>query len=114
MGIFEAFSEFKESKEIDDFIESFLKLQAQINNPTKDGMIEALSGAQKIAHQEITKVEKDQGDVFYMPWSCFQEKELYRKLTQYQQGLYNHAVNKFGEEIIKKILEERTKTNQNQ
>ena len=113
MGIFETFSESKESKEIDDFIESFFKLQAQINNPTKDGMIEALSGAQKIAHQEITKVEKNQGDVFYMPWSCFQEKELYRKLAQYQQGLYIHAVNKFGEEVVKKLLKERNKADQN-
>lgn len=104
MEIFETLGEAKESKEINDFLKSFFKLQAQINNPSKDGMIAALSEAQDIAHQEITQVEKSQGDVFYMPWSCFQEKDLYRKLTQYQQGLYNHAKNKFGEEVVKKLL----------
>lgn len=104
MGIFETLGESKESKEINDFLESFFKLQAQINNPTRDGMIAALSKAQNVARHEITMVEKSQGDIYPMPWSGFQDEDLYRKLLQYQQGLYNHAVNKFGEEIAKKLL----------
>ena len=114
MGIFETFSESKESKEIDEFIESFFKLQAQINNPTRDGMVAALSTAQNVARQEITMIEKNQGDIYQMPWSSFQYNDLYRKLSQYQQGLYIHAVNKFGEEVIKQLIKERIKANQNQ
>lgn len=102
----------KEAKEAKELIDKFFKLQAQINNPTRFGMIDALSDAQNVARQEITSLEKSQGDIYQMAWSSFPDHDLYRKLSQYQQGLYNHAVNKFGEEIIKTILEERPKTNQ--
>lgn len=102
----ESFERLKDTKEIKDFIESYRKLQVQISNPTREGMIEALSNAQNVAHQEITIIEKQQGDIYPMLWSNFPNDDLYRKLTQYQQGLFYHAVNKFGEEIVKKILKE--------
>ena len=104
MEIFETFSEFKESKEIDEFIESFFKLQAQINNPTRDGMIEALLGAKKIAPQEISMLEQRQGEIYPTSSDNFSFDDLYRKLKQYRQGLYNHAVNKLGEEVVKNLL----------
>lgn len=99
----------KEVREIEDIIEQYSKLQAQINNPTKEGMIEALSDAQNVARQEITMLEHSQGDIYPTRWSDIPYNDLYRKLVQYQQGLYNHAVNKFGEEVFKKLLKEHIK-----
>jgi len=73
------------------------------------GMIDA----QNVARQEITSLEQRQGDICPMPWTSFPDRDLYRKLAQYQQGLYNHAVNKLGEEVFKKLLAEYEKS-QNQ
>ena len=100
----------KEAKEIAEFIEAFRKLQIQINNPTRDGMIEALSSAQDVASQEITELEISQGDIYPTLWLNFQDGDLYRKLSQYLQGLYNHAVKKLGEKAAKELF----KTSQNQ
>lgn len=109
----ERISETKETKEAIELLEKYFKLQAQINNPTRFGMIDALSGAQNVARPEITSLEQSQGDIYPMPWTSFQDRDLYRKLVQYQQGLYNHAVNKLGEEAFKKLLTEYAKS-QNQ
>lgn len=110
----ESSEKFNDAKEMGELIEKYLKLQEQKNNPTKDGMIEALSGAQNVARQEIIMLEQSQGDIYPMLWSDFPYNDLYRKLSQYQQGLYNHAVNKLGEEAFKKLLKEHAKTSQNQ
>lgn len=108
----ERFDDAKGAKEIKELIEKYFKLQDQINNPTKDGMIEALSGAQNVAPQEITMLEHSQGDIYPTLWSDFPYNDLYRKLTQYQHGLYIHAVNKLGEEDFKKMLKEHVKEDQ--
>ena len=108
MNVIERFNEAKEAKEAMELVEKFFKLQAQINNPTRLGMIDALTDAQNIARQEITSLEQSQGDIYPMPWTSFQDKDLYRKLGQYQQGLYNHAVNKLGEETFKNLLAKYT------
>ena len=105
----EKMNEAKEAKEIYDLINSYLKLQDQLKNPTRFGMIEALSSAQNVARQEITDLEKQQGDIYPMLWTDFQDQDLYRKLRQYQQGLYRRAVNRLGEEAFKKIVKEYTK-----
>ena len=92
--------------EIKVLIEKYFRLQEQIDNPTRDGMIKALSDAQDIAYIEITALEMSQGDIDHTPWSDLQDYDLYRKLPQYKQGLYNHAVNIVGEETFKYMLEE--------
>ena len=114
MDNFEVFNDAKEAKEIGEFIAAFSKLQAQINNPTRDGMVNALSDAQKVASQEITSLEHSQGEVYLTPWSCIPDSVLYDKLFQYQQGLYNHAVNKFGEELGKELIKQCTKASHDQ
>lgn len=114
MENFERLDNIKEAKEIEDFIEKYCKLQAQIDNPTRTGMIDALSGAQKVARQEITMLEQRQGDIYPTLWSDIPYDDLYRKLSQYQQGLYIHAVNKFGEEKFKTLLKEHAKVGQKQ
>lgn len=110
----EGFSVGKETEEIEKFVEAYFKLQAQINDPTREGMIKALSDAQGVAGQEIAGLERSQGETQPTPWSCIPYDYLYRKLTQYQQGLRIHAVKKFGEETIEKLLKEHSKTIQNQ
>lgn len=104
----------KDAKEIEEFIKACRKLQEQINNPTRDGMIEALSTAQGIAGQEITELEISQGDIYPTLWLNFQDGDLYRKLSQYQQGLYNHVVKKLGGKATKELLKDYIKANQSQ
>lgn len=102
----------KEAKEIRELVEKYLKLQAQIIKPTRDGMIEALSGAQTVAGQEISALERSQGEVYLTPWENIPDNYLYCKLVQYQRGLYNHAVKKLGEEAFKRLLKEYATINQ--
>ena len=92
--------------EVKELIEKYFRLQEQIDNPTKDGMIKALSGAQSIAYDEIIALEMSQGDIERRPWSDLQDFDLYRKLPKYKQGIYNYAVKKVGEETFKYMLEE--------
>ena len=96
-----------ELKEAKDLIEKFKKLQAQKENPTREGMIKALSEAQQVAGNEIVEVEHMQGDVIPMLWSDFPDADLYRKLTQYQQGIYNHCLKKFGQEVVDKLMDQK-------
>ena len=93
-------------EEIKDLIEKYFRLQEQIDNPSRDGMIKALTSAQRIAHDEITAIEENEGDIAQMPWSDLEDYDLYRKLPQYKQGLYNYAVSRVGEETFKYLLEE--------
>ena len=103
------FNDAKEAKEIGEIIEIYFKLQAQINNPTREGMIEALSEARRIAPQEISMREYNQGETCFTPWSNIPDEYLYSKLGQSQQGLYFHSVKKFGEIKVKNSLEKYAK-----
>ena len=94
----------KEIKEIEDFIKAFMKLEAQKRNPTNDGMIDALKDALKIATAEIRNVESSRNEITPTPWDKIPYDVLYGKLLEYQQGMYLHAVNKYGEELVKKRL----------
>lgn len=110
----EEINENKESKEIEEFIQAYCEIENQIKNPTRNGMIKALSDAQKVAYNEIAALEKSQGNIYRKPWSDFPTQDLFCKLPKYIQGLKNHAVKKYGEETLKHLLEEHIKTNQNQ
>ena len=94
----------KELKEIEDFTKAFMKLETQKRNPTRDGMIDALKDALNVAPVEIRNVESSRNETTPTPWENIPDNILYAKLSEYQQGLYQHAVNKFGEEQIKKRL----------
>lgn len=114
MESFVRLNDTKESNEIEDFIKAYCELENQIKNPTRNGMIKALTDAQKVAYNEIAALEKEQGNIYRKPWSDFPTRDLLRKLPKYMQGLNNHAVNKFGEETFKHLLEKHIKTNQGQ
>ncbi len=101
----------KTLKEVKDIIEKYLQLEDQKSRPSRDGMIKALSEAQQVASSEILIVERNQGDVYPAPWTLFQDHDLYRKLTQYQQGLLTHCINIYGEELVKKAIKEITESN---
>ena len=100
------FADIKEADEVRKSAEAYCKLQKQLGNPTREGMIDALKSAHEVAWQEIRLLEHSQGDVIPTPWNDFSNQDLFRKLTQYQQGLCAHAANKFGEEVFKMALRE--------
>ena len=114
MESFEKLNDINEANEIEDFIKAYCELENQIKNPTRNGMIKALTDAQKVAYNEIAALEKEQGNIYRKPWSDFPTRDLLHKLPKYIQGLNNHAVNKFGEETFKHLLEKHIKTDQDQ
>lgn len=98
------FDQAKDIKDAEDIIEAVKKivaLQEQMNQPTRDGMVNALRDAQATAGYEIQQVEYSQGDTIPTPWICFSDHDLYRKLSQYQEGLRQHCVKKIGEKHLK-------------
>ena len=99
-------NEIKDIKEKEDFIKTFMKLEAQRRNPSREGMIDALKEALNVANCEIRDVEKSRQEIKPTPWEEIPNEVLFGKLSEYQQGMYHHAVNKFGEEVVKKLLEQ--------
>lgn len=99
----------KDNMDIKDAVKKIVALQRQINNPTRDGMINALSDAQLSAGKEIQQLEYSQGDTIPTPWVCFPDQDLYRKLSQYQAGLRQHCIKKVGEKAFEKFLKEAEK-----
>jgi len=98
-------TEVKELKEMEDFINAYMKLEAQKRNPSREGMIEALKDALKVASTDIKSVEESYGETTPTPWENIPNEVLYSKLFEYQQGMYQHAIKKFGEEVVKKLFE---------
>ena len=94
----------KDVKEIADAVKKIVALQRQIKKPTRDGMINALSDAQSPAGTESQQVEYSQGDTIPTPWVYFSDQDLYRKLSQYQEGLRQHCIKKVGEKAFEELL----------
>lgn len=99
----------KDEKDIIDAVKKIVALQKQMNNPTRDGMINALSDAQLTAGEEIQQLEYSQGDTIPTPWVCFPDQDLYRKLSQYQEGLRQHGIKKIGKKMFEELLKEAEK-----
>lgn len=98
-------NDIKDIEDIADAVKKFVALQKQMDNPTRDGMITALSDAQSTAGEEIQQLEYSQGDTIPTPWICFPNQDLYRKLSQYQEGLRQHCIKKVGEKALEEMLE---------
>lgn len=94
----------KDVTDIADIVKKIAALQRQLNNPTRDGMINALIDAKFTAGAEIQKIEYSQGDTIPMPWESFSNQDLYRKLSQYQAGLRQHCIKKVGEKALEEML----------
>lgn len=94
----------KDKKDILDAVKKIMVLQEQINTPTRDGMINALNDAQLTAKNEIQQIEYSQGDTIPTPWICFSNQDLYRKLSQYQEGLQQHCIKQIGKKAFEELL----------
>ena len=101
-------NDIKDAKEKYDFLKAFMKLEAQKHNPSREGMIDALKEALTVACMDIKNVEASRGEIIPIPWERVPNEVLFGKLSEYQQGMHQHAVNKFGEEVVKKLLEQNT------
>lgn len=96
----------KTLKEMYDVLDKYRQLEEQKKNPTKHGMIKALLEARDVALTEIITLETRQGDTVITPADQIPDEKLYWKLSQYQQGLLNHCISKYGEETIKEFLKQ--------
>ena len=96
----------KTLKEMYDVLDKYRQLEEQKKNPSKQGMIKALLEARDVAPAEIISLETSQGDTVVTPANQISDEKLYWKLGQYQQGLLYHCINKYGEETVKKLLED--------
>lgn len=106
---FEQMKDIKDIEDIADAVKKIVALQKQMNNPTRDGMINALIDARFTAGAEIQHIEYSQGDTIPTPWVCFSDQDLYRKLNQYQVGLEQHCIKKIGKKAFEEILKKAKK-----
>ena len=93
-----------DQKDILEAIEKIKKLQAQRHNPDRNGMIYALQDAKNKAPLAITALELSQGDTHWMPFANFSDADLYRKLSQYQQGLEAYCIEKIGKKAFDELM----------
>lgn len=109
-NVFSKAKDVQDQKDMVDAINKIEALQCQIKNPTRDGMINALRDAQSTAGDEIFQIEQSQGDTIPTPWVCFPDMDLYRKLSQYQEGIRQYCIKKIGQNAFEKLLKEAEKT----
>lgn len=91
-------------KDIMDAIGKIKKLQIQLQSPTRNGMIDSLQDAKNKAPLEITALELSHGDTQWMPFANFSDADLYRKLSQYQQGLEAYCIEKIGKKAFDELM----------
>lgn len=104
-------SEANDLKDVKDAMNKIQKLRAQMKNPTRDGMIEALRDAKISALIEISALEMAQGATNWAPFSVASDSQLYALLGQYEQGLKLHCIAKIGEKTFDEQMNEiREKT----
>lgn len=94
----------KTLKDICNIVEKILKLQRQIENPTRQGMIDALREAQSVALFEVKSLEFNRRNTVLMPYDSFTNVELYGKLPVFQEALRNHAINLAGQKAFEEAL----------
>ena len=94
----------EDQKDILEAIEKIKKLQVQRQAPNRNGMIDALQDAKNKAPLEITALEFSQGDTHWMPFTNFSDADLYRKLSQYQQGLEAYCIEKIGKQLFEELM----------
>lgn len=63
-------------KDMTDVVDKILKLQKQIDQPDRKGMIKALHDAKFSAPVEIMAVEFQQGDTTLISWDDFTNQDL--------------------------------------
>lgn len=100
-------SEANDLKDVKDAINKIQKLRAQMENPTRDGMIEALRDAKISALIEISALEMAQGVTNWVPFSEASDSTLYTLLGQYEQGLRLHCIAKIGEKAFDEEMKKR-------
>ncbi len=99
----------KTLQEIKVVFDKYQALQWQRDHPTRDGMISALKGAAETAAGEVSQSEYLRGNIYSVPWESISDYELYNKLSQYQQALVTHCINKFGESVVKQYIDTQMK-----
>lgn len=99
-------SEANDLKDVKDAMNKIQKLRAQMKNPTRDGMIEALRDAKMSALMEISALEMAQGATSLAPFSVASDSQLYALLGQYERGLKLHCIAKIGEKAFDEQMNE--------
>lgn len=72
----EDINKIKDKKELNDFLNAFMKLEAQKRNPSRNGMIDALKEALNVAWTDIKSVEASRGETTPTPWEQIHDKDL--------------------------------------
>ncbi|WP_432205589.1 hypothetical protein ACQ9ZF_11740 (plasmid) [Cetobacterium somerae] len=90
-------------QEILDCIDKIKKLEEQINNPSREKMIDALLDAKMSAIFEIGAIEIAQENYVIMSPQNFSDAELYEKLVPYRNGIVCHCIRKVGEDFFRSL-----------
>ena len=93
--------------DVQDALDKMRKLEEQMRNPDREGIIRALMDARQKAMCEIVALECAQGQYQIMPPETFSNEQLYAKLRQYWFGLQAYCINKVGEQLYNQLKNER-------
>ena len=93
-------SEAKDFKDVKDAMNMIQKLRAQMKNPTRDGMIEALRDAKISALMEISALEMAQGATNWVPFSEASDSTLCTLPGQYERASRLHCIALIGERAL--------------
>ena len=94
----------EDKKDVLEAIKEIKRLQALKEMPERNSIIDALQNAKNKAPVEITALEFSQGDRYLMPFVNFTDADLYRKLSQYQQGLEGYCIKKIGKKAFDELM----------
>lgn len=88
-------------------INCIIEIEQQKKMPTRNGMIQAIINSHNYASIEIRRMEEQKGEFDYVSFVNASDEQLYNKMLECQQAIYNHCFNKFGEEVAKSIFKAR-------
>ena len=94
----------EDKKDVLEAIKEIKRLQALKKMPERNSIIDALQNAKNKAPVEITALDFSQGDRYLMPFVKFTDADLYRKLSQYQQGLEGYCIKKIGKKAFDELM----------
>lgn len=90
-----------------DAMNTMRKIEVQMCNPDREGIIQVLLEAKQKAQPEISTLEMMNGEYQIFPPEAFSNEQLYAKLRQYWFGLQTYCINKVGEQLYNQLKNER-------
>ena len=97
----------KEQKEVIDFINAYSKLIKQRQNPSRDGMIDALKDSLKVGQTEIRNDELSRGETTPTPWEQISDQLLLLRTETACVSCAHQVVLRNGDIVLNDLIYQR-------